>query len=194
MVLIKMKQTAEAYLGESVKNAVVTVPAYFNDQQRQATKDAGSIAGLNVMRIINEPTAAAISYGLGKGKAQKGEMTVLIFDLGGGTFDVSLLSIDEGVFEVKATAGDSQCLQYAGLNKAQGTAFLFHGKFQLKPLQAPEPSCPWLIMDEKNLPLMAEKIERMGWIPHAKAQRPADKDEHILIYRAAVPPTSRPQN
>jgi L1 cell adhesion molecule like protein len=105
MVLVKMKQTAEAYLGEPVKNAVVTVPAYFNDQQRQATKDAGAIAGLNVMRIINEPTAAAISYGLGK-KAKK-EMTVLIFDLGGGTFDVSLLSIDEGVFEVKATAGDT---------------------------------------------------------------------------------------
>merc|ERR1711966_505629 len=105
MVLIKMKQTAEAYLGEPVKNAVVTVPAYFNDQQRQATKDAGAIAGLNVMRIINEPTAAAISYGLGKKSSQ--ELNVLIFDLGGGTFDVSLLSIDEGVFEVKATAGDT---------------------------------------------------------------------------------------
>jgi len=105
MVLIKMKQTAEAYLGEPVKNAVITVPAYFNDQQRQATKDAGAIAGLNVMRIINEPTAAAIAYGLGK--KTKGETTVLIFDLGGGTFDVSLLSIDEGVFEVKATAGDT---------------------------------------------------------------------------------------
>jgi len=105
MVLTKMKQTAEAYLGEPVKNAVVTVPAYFNDAQRQATKDAGLIAGLNVLRIINEPTAAAISYGLDK-KA-KGEQNVLIFDLGGGTFDVSLLSIDEGVFEVKATAGDT---------------------------------------------------------------------------------------
>jgi L1 cell adhesion molecule like protein len=105
MILTKMKQTAEAYLGEDVKNAVVTVPAYFNDQQRQATKDAGAIAGLNVMRIINEPTAAAISYGLGKKSAS--ELNVLIFDLGGGTFDVSLLSIDEGVFEVKATAGDT---------------------------------------------------------------------------------------
>jgi len=105
MVLIKMKQTAEAYLGETVKNAVVTVPAYFNDQQRQATKDAGAISGLNVMRIINEPTAAAISYGLGKKTTE--ELNVLIFDLGGGTFDVSLLSIDEGVFEVKATAGDT---------------------------------------------------------------------------------------
>jgi len=105
MILMKMKQTAEAYLGEDVKNAVVTVPAYFNDQQRQATKDAGAIAGLNVMRIINEPTAAAISYGLGK--KSEDEMNVLIFDLGGGTFDVSLLSIDEGVFEVKATAGDT---------------------------------------------------------------------------------------
>lgn len=105
MVLTKMKQTAEAYLGETVKNAVITVPAYFNDQQRQATKDAGAIAGLNVLRIINEPTAAAISYGLGK--KSPSEINVLIFDLGGGTFDVSLLSIDEGVFEVKATAGDT---------------------------------------------------------------------------------------
>jgi molecular chaperone DnaK (HSP70) len=92
MVLQKMKQTAEDYLGHPVKNAVVTVPAYFNDAQRQATKDAGTIAGLNVMRIINEPTAAALAYGLGK----KGERTVLIFDLGGGTFDVSLLTIDNG--------------------------------------------------------------------------------------------------
>jgi len=105
LVLTKMKETAESYLGTEVHNAVVTVPAYFNDQQRQATKDAGSIAGLNVIRIINEPTAAAISYGLEK-KAKK-EQHVLIFDLGGGTFDVSLLAIDEGIFEVKATAGDT---------------------------------------------------------------------------------------
>ena len=105
MVLTKMKETAEAYLGEQVKDAVITVPAYFNDSQRQATKDAGVIAGLNVQRIINEPTAAAIAYGLDK-KSQ-GEMNVLIFDLGGGTFDVSVLSIDEGIFEVKATAGDT---------------------------------------------------------------------------------------
>lgn len=105
MVLTKMKETAETYLGETIKNAVITVPAYFNDSQRQATKDAGSICGLNVMRIINEPTAAAIAYGLDK--QGKGEKNVLIFDLGGGTFDVSLLSIDEGVFEVKATAGDT---------------------------------------------------------------------------------------
>merc|ERR1712185_19180 len=104
MVLIKMREIAEAYLGKDVKNAVVTVPAYFNDSQRQATKDAGSIAGLNVLRIINEPTAAAIAYGLDK----KGdEKNVLIFDLGGGTFDVSLLTIEEGIFEVKATAGDT---------------------------------------------------------------------------------------
>ncbi|EME31113.1 Heat shock 70 kDa protein 5 [Galdieria sulphuraria] len=105
MVLQKMKETAEAYLGATVTEAVVTVPAYFNDSQRQATKDAGAIAGLNVLRIINEPTAAAIAYGLDK--EAKGERHVLIFDLGGGTFDVSLLSIDEGVFEVKATAGDT---------------------------------------------------------------------------------------
>lgn len=105
MVLLKMKETAEKYLGEPIKDAVVTVPAYFNDSQRQATKDAGTIAGLNVLRIINEPTAAAIAYGLDKKGSTDHE--VLIFDLGGGTFDVSLLSIDEGVFEVRATAGDT---------------------------------------------------------------------------------------
>lgn len=104
-VLQKMKATAEAYLGTPVKDAVITVPAYFNDSQRQATKDAGIIAGLNVLRIINEPTAAAIAYGLDKVKG--GEQHVLIFDLGGGTFDVSLLSLDDGIFEVKATAGDT---------------------------------------------------------------------------------------
>ncbi|CAO2609092.1 Heat shock 70 kDa protein 1-like [Lemmus lemmus] len=112
MVLTKMKETAEAFLGHNVTNAVITVPAYFNDSQRQATKDAGVIAGLNVLRIINEPTAAAIAYGLDKGS--HGERHVLIFDLGGGTFDVSILTIDDGIFEtiengifeVKATAGD----------------------------------------------------------------------------------------
>jgi L1 cell adhesion molecule like protein len=104
MVLTKMKDVAESYLGDEVKNAVITVPAYFNDAQRQATKDAGVIAGLNVLRIINEPTAAAIAYGLDK---KDGERNVLIFDLGGGTFDVSLLTIEEGIFEVKATAGDT---------------------------------------------------------------------------------------
>jgi len=107
MILTKMKETAEAYLGESVRDAVVTVPAYFNDAQRQATKDAGVIAGLNVLRIINEPTAAAIAYGLDKKKQSSQEKNVLIFDLGGGTFDVSILSIDDGVFEVKSTAGDT---------------------------------------------------------------------------------------
>ena len=105
MILVKMKETAEAYLETTVTNAVVTVPAYFNDSQRQATKDAGVIAGLNVLRIINEPTAAAIAYGLDK--KVLGERKVLIFDLGGGTFDVSLLTIEEGIFEVKATAGDT---------------------------------------------------------------------------------------
>ena len=107
MVLVKMKETAEAYLGYQVKDAVVTVPAYFNDSQRQATKDAGVIAGLNITRIINEPTAAAIAYGLDKKSSSKGEKNILIFDLGGGTFDVSILSIDDGIFEVKATAGDT---------------------------------------------------------------------------------------
>jgi len=104
MVLVKMKEIAEAYLGKKVKSAVITVPAYFNDAQRQATKDSGAIAGLNVLRIINEPTAAAIAYGLGEtGKEKK----ILVFDLGGGTFDVSLLTIEEGVFEVMATNGDT---------------------------------------------------------------------------------------
>ncbi|KAI9136929.1 putative heat shock protein [Paraphysoderma sedebokerense] len=106
MVLTKMKEIASGYVGAECKSAVITVPAYFNDSQRQATKDAGQIAGLNVLRIINEPTAAAIAYGLDK-KHEKGESNVLIFDLGGGTFDVSLLSIDGGIFEVKATAGDT---------------------------------------------------------------------------------------
>lgn len=105
MVLSKMKETAESYLGETVKDAVITVPAYFNDSQRQATKDAGTIAGLNVLRVINEPTAAAIAYGLDKNKDK--EHNIIIFDFGGGTFDVSLLSIEDGVFEVKATAGDT---------------------------------------------------------------------------------------
>ena len=104
MVLTKMKETAEAFLGKKVTHAVVTVPAYFNDAQRQATKDAGTIAGLNVMRIINEPTAAAIAYGMDK---KEGEKNVLVFDLGGGTFDVSLLTIDNGVFEVVSTNGDT---------------------------------------------------------------------------------------
>uniref|UniRef100_A0A8C4WZ94 Heat shock protein family A (Hsp70) member 2 n=1 Tax=Eptatretus burgeri TaxID=7764 RepID=A0A8C4WZ94_EPTBU len=105
MVLTKMKETAEAYLGKTITNVVITVPAYFNDSQRQATKDAGTIAGLNVLRIINEPTAAAIAYGLDK--KGRGERNVLIFDLGGGTFDVSILTIEDGIFEVKSTAGDT---------------------------------------------------------------------------------------
>lgn len=107
MVLTKMKETAEAYLAKTVQKAVVTVPAYFNDSQRQATKDAGTIAGLEVIRIINEPTAAAIAYGLNKNLKEGEERNVLIFDLGGGTFDVSLLNIDKEVFQVKATAGDT---------------------------------------------------------------------------------------
>lgn len=104
-VLQKLKRDAEAYLGEPVTNAVITVPAYFNDAQRQATKEAGEIAGLTVDRIINEPTAAALAYGLDKGDK---EQSVLVFDLGGGTFDVSLLDISDGVFEVKATNGDNR--------------------------------------------------------------------------------------
>ena len=107
MILVKMKNIAESYLGNEVKDAVVTVPAYFNDSQRQATKDAGTIAGLNILRIINEPTAAAIAYGLDKKNSNSEEQNILIFDLGGGTFDVSILSIDDGIFEVKSTAGNT---------------------------------------------------------------------------------------
>src|SRR3989337_2604279 len=103
-ILQKMKETAEAYLGEKVEQAVITVPAYFNDAQRQATKDAGKIAGLEVLRIINEPTAAALAYGLDKKKDSK---TIAVYDLGGGTFDISILEIGDGVFEVKATNGDT---------------------------------------------------------------------------------------
>lgn len=106
MVLSKMKDVAEQYLGETVENAVVTVPAYFNDAQRAATKDAGTIAGLNVLRVVNEPTAAALAYGLDK-KDDKTERQIIVYDLGGGTFDVSILTVDEGVFEVQATAGDT---------------------------------------------------------------------------------------
>jgi heat shock 70kDa protein 1/2/6/8 len=105
MILVKMKEIAESYLGKNVTNAVITVPAYFNDSQRQSTKDAGKIAGLNVLRIINEPTAAAIAYGLDK--IGDGENNVMIYDLGGGTFDVSVLTLDDGVFEVKSTGGDT---------------------------------------------------------------------------------------
>src|ERR1700710_2058767 len=103
--LMKLKRDAESYLGEEVTDAVITVPAYFEDAQRQATKEAGEIAGLNVLRIVNEPTAAALAYGLDKGET---EQTILVFDLGGGTFDVSLLEIGDGVIEVKSTAGDNK--------------------------------------------------------------------------------------
>ena len=103
MILQKMKQTAEDYLGQTVEQAVITVPAYFNDAQRQATKDAGKIAGLEVLRIINEPTAAALAYGLDKKKEEK----IAVFDLGGGTYDISVLELAEGVFEVKSTNGDT---------------------------------------------------------------------------------------
>ena len=108
-ILQKMKETAEAYIGETVEQAVITVPAYFNDAQRQATKDAGKIAGLEVLRIINEPTAAALAYGLDRKETQ----TIAVFDLGGGTFDVTILEIDDGLFEVKSTNGDTfLCLLY----------------------------------------------------------------------------------
>src|SRR2546421_4568169 len=116
MILQKLKTDAEAYLGDTVDSAVITVPAYFNDDQRQATKDAGKIAGLEVKRIINEPTAASLAYGLDK---EESDHTILVFDLGGGTFDVSVLEIGDGVFEVKATAGDNH-LGGGNVDKAGG--------------------------------------------------------------------------
>ena len=105
MVLIKMKEIAESYLGTTVTDAVITVPAYFNNEQRQATKDAGAIAGLNVLRIINEPTAAILAYGLEK---KSGEKNVMVFDCGGGTHDLSVITMEDGVFDVKSTAGDTR--------------------------------------------------------------------------------------
>merc|ERR1719424_2790233 len=126
MILVKMKETAEVFLGKDVKNAVVTVPAYFNDAQRQATRDAGQISGLNVMRIINEPTAAAIAYGMDK---KSGEKNILVYDLGGGTFDVSLLTIDGGVFEVVSTNGDTHL---GGEDFDQKVMEWFIGVFQKK--------------------------------------------------------------
>ena len=107
MVLGYMKETASAYLGEEVKDFVITVPAYFNDSARQATKDAAVIAGINVLRIINEPTAAAVAYGLDKKGETTGEKNILIFDLGGGTFDVTVLTVEDGIFEVKSTTGNA---------------------------------------------------------------------------------------
>ena len=138
MILVKMKETAEAYLGKDVPNAVVTVPAYFNDSQRASTKDAGSIAGINVLRIINEPTAAAIAYGLDK--QSSAERNVLIFDLGGGTFDVSLLTIEEGIFEVKATAGDTHL---GGEDFDNRTVNHFVQEFKRKVSIEPSTPCPF---------------------------------------------------
>lgn len=148
MILVKMKETAEEYLGRELKNAVVTVPAYFTDAQRQATKDAGTIAGLNVLRIINEPTAAAIAYGLDQ--KGSGEQYILVFDLGGGTFDVSLLTIDNGVFEVMATSGDTHL---GGEVRSSGPV---SEKFGCSSLEWCQGSCEhahlggvdWIIFDE----------------------------------------------
>ena len=145
MVLTKMRETAESYLGGTVNNAVVTVPAYFNDSQRQATKDAGLIAGLNVLRIINEPTAAAIAYGLDK--KTEGERNVLIFDLGGGTFDVSLLTIEEGIFEVKSTAGDTHL---GGEDFDNRLVNHFVNEFKRKHKKASNPEIPQSLRQYAN--------------------------------------------
>ena len=130
MILQKLKADAEAYLGEAVDSAVITVPAYFNDDQRQATKDAGKIAGLDVKRIINEPTAASLAYGLDK----ESDQTILVFDLGGGTFDVSVLEIGDGVFEVKSTAGDNHL---GGDNFDKAIVDWFVAEFKKRPGHRP---------------------------------------------------------
>ena len=131
MILAKLKADAEAYLGETVDGAVITVPAYFNDDQRQATKDAGKIAGLDVKRIINEPTAASLAYGLDK----ETDQTILVFDLGGGTFDVSVLEIGDGVFEVKSTAGDNHL---GGDNFDKAIVDWLAGRVQARPGHRPD--------------------------------------------------------
>ena len=161
MVLTKMRETAESYLGGTVNNAVVTVPAYFNDSQRQATKDAGLIAGLNVLRIINEPTAAAIAYGLDK--KTEGERNVLIFDLGGGTFDVSLLTIEEGIFEVKSTAGDTH-LGGEDFDNRLVNHFVNEFKRKHKRVCSPSSSSPsseHALTDSKDLTANARALRRL---------------------------------
>src|SRR2546427_698074 len=152
MILQKLKTDAEAYLGEKVDSAVITVPAYFNDDQRQATKDAGRVAGLDVKRIINEPTAASLAYGLDK----ESDQTILVFDLGGGTFDVSVLEIGDGVFEVKSTAGDNH-LGGDNFDKAV---------------------VDWLVAEFKRVPALKEKVkERTGTEPH----RGVNADEVVAV-------------
>ena len=137
MILQKLKADAEAYLGEPVTDAVVTVPAYFNNAQREATKDAGKIAGLNVLRIVNEPTAAALAYGLDK---EGGDQTILVFDLGGGTFDVSVLELGEGVFEVKSTNGDNHL---GGDNFDKAIVDWMVAEFKTRPGDRPRPPTRW---------------------------------------------------
>jgi L1 cell adhesion molecule like protein len=145
MVLLKMKETAEAYLGITVTDAVITVPAYFNDSQRQATKDAAAISGLNVLRLINEPTAAAIAYGFNKPSV--GERNVLIADLGGGSFDVSLLTIEEGIFEVKATAGDTHL---GGEDFDNRLVNHFVREFKRKNKEGTLPSCSVVFISQSS--------------------------------------------
>jgi molecular chaperone DnaK len=151
-ILQKMKETAEAYLGEKVEKAVITVPAYFNDAQRQATKDAGRIAGLEVLRIINEPTAAALSYGMDKNDGK----TIAVYDLGGGTFDISILEIGDGVFEVKSTNGDTflggedfdmRLVDYLATSSRRSRASIcartpWPSSGSRKPPKRPRSSCP----------------------------------------------------
>ncbi|KPM07069.1 Sar s 28 (heat shock protein 70-like protein 3) [Sarcoptes scabiei] len=178
MVLTKMKETAEAYLGKKVTHAVVTVPAYFNDAQRQATKDAGTIAGLNVMRIINEPTAAAIAYGLDK---KEGEKNILVFDLGGGTFDVSLLTIDNGVFEVVATNGDT----HLEVEKAKRTLSSAHqARIEIESLFDSEDFSEVLTrakLEELNMDLFRSTLKPVQKVLEDASLQKKDIDEIVLV-------------
>ena len=171
MVLVKMKETAESYLGHEVKDAVITVPAYFNDSQRQATKDAGIIAGLNVKRIINEPTAAALAYGMDK-KCEN-EKNILIFDMGGGTFDLSILTVDDGFFEVKATCFDPH------------TPVLMADKTvkEIKDIEVGELVCGDDNMPRKVLSTVSG-VDQMYLIKQSKGEDYIVNSQHILVLRA----------
>src|SRR5437667_8490918 len=205
MILQKLKADAEAYLGESVDDAVITVPAYFNNAQREATKDAGKIAGLNVLRIVNEPTAASLAYGLDKEGA---DQTILVFDLGGGTFDVSVLELGDGVFEVKSTNGDNHLggdnfdkavvdWMVAEFKKDQGID-LAADKMALQRLyEAAEKAKIELsstMTTQINLPLVTEMPEGQKHLDLQLTQAKLNELTHDLLERTVAPTKRRPED
>src|SRR6202045_4091931 len=177
-ILMKLKRDAEAYLGEDITDAVITTPAYFNDAQRQATKEAGQIAGMNVLRIVNEPTAAALAYGLDKGEK---EQTILVFDLGGGTFDVSLLEIGEGVVEVRATSGIDLTKDKMAMQRLREAAE--KAKIELSSSQSTSINLPYITVDaDKNPLFLAEQLTRAEFqrIPQALLDRPRKPFQSVI--------------